>query len=184
MASSKETPRQKMIGMMYLVLTALLALNVSKDILDAFVVVNKGLEKTNVNFSDRNEELYSMFDLAKTVDPVRVTANWKLAQEAKKGSEELCVYIDKLQKQLIAKTEGLEQNVADTIQMANIAGKDKYDTPTNILIGDSEDGSAGASRELKNKLIAYRTQLNSYILPADKEKVKIDINTDDPQHSE
>jgi hypothetical protein len=37
MSGSKETPRQKMIGMMYLVLTALLALNVSKDILDAFI---------------------------------------------------------------------------------------------------------------------------------------------------
>ena len=51
MASAKDTPRQKMIGMMYLVLTALLALNVSKDILDAFIVVNKGLENTNTNFT-------------------------------------------------------------------------------------------------------------------------------------
>jgi gliding motility-associated protein GldM len=184
MASSKETPRQKMIGMMYLVLTALLALNVSKDILDAFIVVNKGLEKTNVNFTDRNMELYSMFDLAKSVDPVRVTPNWKEAQEAKKGSQELCDYIDKLQKQLISKTDGVEPGVADTIQMANIKSKDNYDAPTNILIGDSEDGSAGASRELKNKLIEFRTKLNSFVLPADKGKVKIDINTDDPTNTE
>ena len=41
MAGYKETPRQKMIGMMYLVLTALLALNVSKQMLDAFIVVNE-----------------------------------------------------------------------------------------------------------------------------------------------
>ena len=39
----KETPRQKMIGLMYLVLTALLAMNVSKDILKAFVTVNDNL---------------------------------------------------------------------------------------------------------------------------------------------
>ena len=44
MAGQKETSRQKMIGMMYLVLTALLALNISKDILDAFVIVNQSLE--------------------------------------------------------------------------------------------------------------------------------------------
>ena len=44
MAGGKETPRQKMIGMMYLVLTALLALNVSKEILNAFIIVNTGLE--------------------------------------------------------------------------------------------------------------------------------------------
>lgn len=184
MASAKDTPRQKMIGMMYLVLTCLLALNVSKDILDAFVIVNKGLENTNINFTDNNETLYSMFDLAKSVDPVRVTPNWKKAQDVKKRSQELNDFIDKLQKELIAKTEGLEQSVADTIQMASLENKDDYSIPTNILIGNSEDGSAGASRDLKNRLNEYRAQLNNYILPKDKSKVKIDINTDDPKYSE
>ncbi|MGZ6539425.1 MAG: gliding motility protein GldM, partial [Bacteroidia bacterium] len=126
MASAKDTPRQKMIGMMYLVLTALLALNVSKDILDAFIVVNKGLENTNLNFTGHNEQLYSEFDLAKTVDPKRVTPNWKLAQQIKKQSAELTDYIDKLQKQLIAKTDGVPQLIADTMQMANISSKDNY----------------------------------------------------------
>ena len=48
MAGYKETPRQKMIGMMYLVYTALLAMNVSKDILDAFDTVNTGVQTTNM----------------------------------------------------------------------------------------------------------------------------------------
>lgn len=184
MASAKDTPRQKMIGMMYLVLTCLLALNVSKDILDAFVIVNKGLENTNLNFTDNNETLYSMFDLAKTVDPVRVTPNWKKAQDVRKRSQELNDFIDKLQKELIAKTDGLEQSVADTIQMASIENKDDYNIPTNILIGNSEDGSKGASRDLKNRLNEYRAQLSSYILLKDKSKIKLDINTDDPKFSE
>jgi gliding motility-associated protein GldM len=184
MASAKDSPRQKMIGMMYLVLTALLALNVSKDILDAFIVVNDGLENTNINFTDRNDQLYSEFDLAKTVDPKRVTPNWRLAQQVKKESAELISFIDKLQKQLISKTDGVSQTVADTIQMANIESKDNYDTPTNILIGDSEDGSTGASRQLKTKLIEYRKNLTNYILPIDRKTVKLDINTEDPAHSE
>ncbi len=184
MASAKDTPRQKMIGMMYLVLTALLALNVSKDILDAFIVVNKGLENTNVNFTGHNDQLYSQFDLAKTVDPKRVMPNWKLAQQIKKQSAELTGFINKLQKELIAKTEGVPQLIADTMQMANINGKDKYDVSTNILIGDSEDGSKGASRVLKNKLNEYKTNLTGFILPEDRKNVKIDINTEDPAHSE
>jgi gliding motility-associated protein GldM len=184
MSSGKETPRQKMIGMMYLVLTALLALNVSKDILDAFVVVNKGLENSNENFSYHNENLYAEFDLAKVVDPVRVTPNWKLAQEVKKNSLELTEFIDKLQKKIISQTEGIQQNIADTLQMENIDKKDSYDTPTNILIGDSEDGSAGASHELKSKLINYQTQLTNYVLPEDRKNVKIDLNAEDPEHSE
>ena len=50
-----ETPRQRMISMMYLVLTALLALNVSKEILDSFLVVNEGLIVTNENFDKKAE---------------------------------------------------------------------------------------------------------------------------------
>src|SRR5690606_36812980 len=41
MAGGKETPRQKMIGMMYLVLTALLALNVSSAVLEKFAIINE-----------------------------------------------------------------------------------------------------------------------------------------------
>ena len=47
MAGGNLSPRQKMIGLMYLVLTALLALNVSKEIINAFVTVNDSLEVSN-----------------------------------------------------------------------------------------------------------------------------------------
>lgn len=53
MAGGKETPRQKMIGMMYLVLTALLALNVSKSILDAFVAIEENTQKSAIVQLDR-----------------------------------------------------------------------------------------------------------------------------------
>ncbi len=49
-----ETPRQRMISMMYLVLTALLALNVSVEILNAFVTVNESMEKTNANLDRKS----------------------------------------------------------------------------------------------------------------------------------
>ena len=48
-----ETPRQKMISMMYLVLTAMLALNVSVEILQAFVTVGDNMETTNKLFSSK-----------------------------------------------------------------------------------------------------------------------------------
>jgi gliding motility-associated protein GldM len=184
MASAKDSPRQKMIGMMYLVLTALLALNVTKDILDAFVIVNKGLEKSNLNFTERNEKLYADFDLARTVDPVKVTPNWKKAQEIQKQSAELNSFIDNIQKQLVIETEGVNKNVADTLQMQNIESKDDQTTPTNIMIGNSEDGSAGASGELKKKLNSYRDLLTSYIENKDQARVKVDIQTEDPTNVE
>jgi len=53
MAGGKETPRQKMIGMMYLVLTALLALNVSKQILDAFVAIEDNIQRGSITQLER-----------------------------------------------------------------------------------------------------------------------------------
>lgn len=60
MAGGKETPRQKMIGMMYLVLTALLALNVSKTILDAFVAIEENMQIANINEYTRGQEKYDL----------------------------------------------------------------------------------------------------------------------------
>ena len=58
MALPKE-PRQKMINLMYLVLTALLALNVSSEILNAFKVVDKSLMTSNDNLNTANGTLYN-----------------------------------------------------------------------------------------------------------------------------
>jgi len=60
----KESPRQKMIGMMYLVLTALLAMNVSKDILMTFITVNESLERSNKNFTKSTEKIMEGFQAA------------------------------------------------------------------------------------------------------------------------
>lgn len=71
MAGYKETPRQKMIAMMYLVLTALLALNVSRQIIDAFVLVNESMETTNTNFSKKLENTYEKFKIQYQLNPTR-----------------------------------------------------------------------------------------------------------------
>ncbi len=65
MAGGKETPRQKMIGMMYLVLTAMLALNVSKSILDAFVAIEENMQISNENeFARGNEKKEELREVA------------------------------------------------------------------------------------------------------------------------
>ena len=76
MAHGKETPRQKMIGMMYLVLTAMLALNVSTEVLDAFVLVDNGLSRTTSNYQIKNEKLYTQFGNAYELNKVKV-GPWK-----------------------------------------------------------------------------------------------------------
>ena len=64
-----ETPRQKMIGMMYLVLTAMLALNVSTDILKAFKLVDDSLHSTLETTDGRNQQMMSQFLASRNDNP-------------------------------------------------------------------------------------------------------------------
>ena len=71
MAGGKETPRQKMIGMMYLVLTALLALNVSKQVLEAFAAIEDNTQISNENLYIKGQENLSTLaeDFKTLIDP-------------------------------------------------------------------------------------------------------------------
>ena len=62
MGGGKETPRQKMIGLMYLVLMALLAMNVSKEIINAFVTLNNKIESSISNTETFNEDIIGNLD--------------------------------------------------------------------------------------------------------------------------
>ncbi len=179
MAGGKLSPRQKMISLMYLVLMALLALNVSKDILDAFVLINTSLESTVNNYGEKNDALYADFNAAKQFDPIKVTPFWKKAQIAKEASKELVSYVKEIQSQLIEATEKVTKVEADTLQLQYVNGKDNYDVPTNIMIGQSEDGSAGLARALKDELNSYRAQMLGLFSKEQQKALNIDLETDD-----
>src|SRR5437868_2855123 len=108
MAQGKLTPRQKMINMMYLVLTALLALNVSKEIINAFVTVNESLEVSKTNIVNKNKATYDAFALAMQNDAKKFGSVNEKAQSAKKLSDGLVNYIEDLKNNLIRNTEELK----------------------------------------------------------------------------
>ena len=79
MGGGKETPRQKMIGMMYLVLTALLAMNVSKQVLKGYVTVNESIERSRKNLDDNNKRVTEAFQQAiggNPGSPTPLGASW------------------------------------------------------------------------------------------------------------
>lgn len=178
MAGGKTTPRQKMVGMMYLVLTALLALNVSKDILEAFEVVNDGLEVSIESFEQKNGALYGAFDMAMLVNETRAKPYYDRALQARELADNMAVYLDSLQSMVIATTEGVPGQTADTLQMANFKAKDNYDVPTNLMIGDSEDGSAGASGALKQAIVDYKAQLVTLLDEEDREGARLGLEVE------
>src|ERR1700741_2343175 len=121
----KESPRQKMIGMMYLVLTALLAMNVSKDILKAFVTVNDNLERTNMNFNKNTENIMKAFAEAKASNPSAIPY-YEKSVESLKITKELFDHIEKLKHYVIDETEK-NGGAKDTTRLRYTDKKDNYD---------------------------------------------------------
>jgi gliding motility-associated protein GldM len=180
MAGYKETPRQKMIAMMYLVLTALLALNVSVEILNAFLVVNDSMETTNQVFATKTEGLYRQFETQYTQSPDKVGPFWNKAKEVKKLSGEMKDYIVNMKYDMIAFSERIPVAEAKSKSLRELKGKDKYDQTTSYFIGSSEDGSRGKSRELKNRIIKYKQDLINLVDPNRRSMIKLGLDIDGP----
>jgi len=149
--SLPKEPRQKMINMMYLVLTALLALNVSAEILNAFKVVDKSLQNSSTNLSAANETLYaSLLDKLndpKTADDAKI---WQpKADIAKKLSADMSSYIEGLKLEL--KKEADLQIIKDK-DGNNVEDfrEDNLDAATRLF------DTKGRGKELEAKLLAYK----------------------------
>ena len=172
-----ETPRQRMIGMMYLVLTAMLALNVSKDILDAFVVVDETLVKTNENFERKVEATYAQFAAANISQPAKAGPYYKKALEVKDLSKKMVEYIYQVRAELISKAEGKTIDEVKDFSVKQIEAKDNKDIPHNYFLVKEKKGE-----ELRIKIEEFRTKLLSFVKAdkkADFEK-KIGLDTKGP----
>ena len=187
MSGGKETPRQKMIGMMYLVLTALLALNVSKEILQAFVIVEDGLNTTNSNFDSKNAVLYSKFEKAMADNPTKTKPFYDKSLIVKKRSAEICKMVDELKSELYMHVEGLESKArADTFHLTEANAKDNFDIPTHYMLGaDPEKPGADAHiMPLKEALIKYKKDLIEAVPVKERGNLKLGLKVDDVKNSE
>jgi len=163
---------------MYLVLTALLALNVSKQMLDAFIVVNETMENTNTNFNRKLDNTIAKFRIQYQMNPNKVGPYWERAEKARKFSEGLANYIDSCKYVVISKTEKIPFQTAKTTALADCDKKENYDMPTHFFIGSSQDGSGGEARVLKNRIEAYKKQMVSLLDPKYQGTMKLGLVTE------
>jgi gliding motility-associated protein GldM len=197
MAGGKETPRQKMIGMMYLVLTALLALNVSKQILKGFITVNESMETTIENLDENNKRVIEGFKAAADNNPA-AKPYYEKALEAKKYIEDAVKYFEETKFEVIKKTDQVP-NVDKNYELSLDKGKiDDYDTPTGLLIGSDPskmiegEHSAKALRKklegLVDKLLKLVDEMQqnpkTKFLKEDYEQIKKKIENLKPKDSD
>lgn len=170
MAAYKETPRQKMIAMMYLVLTALLALNVSKEILDAFLVVNESMVATNEKFKDKIDDTYSEFEKQYNLNQAKVGEFWEKAQKAKHYTDSFVSYLDSIKYVVIALSDDITIAEAKKTPLGQIKKKDNFDKPTHFFIGS--ELKKGEAFQINKKLNEYRENMLSLV----NERVRKDFN--------
>ena len=195
MAGYKETPRQKMIAMMYLVLTALLALNVSKQILDAFLVVNESIITTKEIVHNKMVTVYDQFGKQHSLNPAKVGENYDKAKIAREYSKELIGYIDNLMFNMIAFCEREDsittlnefytvEEVRDMmnpqktvkkydLNLYSVPSKDKFDRTTTYFI------TQGRANTLKEKIDEYRVKMEELIPEEYRHRINMGLKTDE-----
>ena len=184
MAHDKLSPRQKMIGMMYLVLTAMLALNVSKEAVEAFKKVDKGLTLTVANYAIKNNLIYSEFARAAAENPTKAGKYKTAADLVKERSDEAFNFIQDLKIEIITKTEkGIDPEKpavqGNEVLIENVKRFDDTNVPSQVLIGANENGKAYS---LKNVINEYRDFLITTLEgnnPTAEEALRKSLDTED-----
>jgi gliding motility-associated protein GldM len=164
MASCKETPRQKMIGMMYLVLTALLALNVSDQVLKGFITVDEGIGKSNIIIAQNNQQIEEAFKLYVEKGNEEARPYYDKCVQSRIKIERMITYIDSMKFNLISKTQ--KTTKPDTSQIRHMIKLDDFDTPTYLFLGDDETNPTKtpySAHDLRENLTGLGTDLNKMI---------------------
>ncbi len=168
-----ETPRQKMIGMMYLMLTAMLALNVSGDLLNAFILVDKSIKSSCKTVEEKNKILYYNFEQANAQNPKRVNDKYQAALQVKAHADSLYNKIYGYKKLMILKADGPEFTPDSFLSTSN------QDIAAQVMMVES---GGDRSKDLKKSIEEYRDFLISVVEGDEgmKRNVESMLSTQDP----
>jgi len=155
-----ETPRQKMISMMYLVLTAMLALNVSAQILNGYSLVDKSM-RTNTGINDGKVENYkSQFNALLHSDSIKANRMKAKVDSVISESDALCDYIDELKLNIIKK---VTQDPNATLDAVDDEGFNAGDLNIVHQVGlvEKVEGNKTNGQILKEHVERYREFLKN-----------------------
>lgn len=169
MAGGKETPRQKMIGILYLVLLGLVALNVSDSILEAFKNLTDSLNTSTQNVQSGVDATYASFEATKLKDePERAKPIYDKAKQASAHLTELNTYVDGLQKLLIAEGGGINEATGD------ITARNNQDISPRLMINQ------GRADTLKKRINDTREKLLGLLDEKERQGINFSLNAVDP----
>ena len=122
------SPRQKMINLMYVVLMAMLALNVSSEVLNGFSLVDESLTRSTANASQTNEAIYADFDEQMKANPKKVKEWYDKAQHVRKMSDSLYNFAEELKEAIVRQSDGKDADVH------NIHNREDLEAASSVML--------------------------------------------------
>ena len=166
------SPRQRMINLMYIVLMAMLALNVSSDVLKGFSLVGESLNRTTANAMKENQTLYENFAEQLKQNPTKVRPWYDKAMAVKQMSDSLYDFAEQLRWALAREVDGRDGNPD------NLENKEDLNASNVVMLSRY----SGKGQLLHDKIVAYREAMMSYISdPREKAIIASNLSTDVPR---
>ena len=150
-----------MINLMYLVLLAMLALNVSTDVLEGFSLVADGLKKSTENASKMNLGIYSTFEEQMKSNPAKVKEWYEKAQYVRGMSDSLYNLAEELKEAIVRKSDGKDADIND------IRNREDLEASTQVMLAPG----TGRGKELYNAINSYRERILKMVTDKDKREL-------------
>ena len=154
------SPRQRMINLMYIVLTAMLALNVSSDVLDGFVQVHSGLARTNATYAHRNDAVYAQLATFAKDNPGKGKPWLDKAYAVRQRAAALYNELDSLKQLVVVQADGKDGDVN------NINRRDDLESAAAVLLNPT----TRRGEKLRLNIDDFRTYIGAYIADEAKRK--------------
>ena len=160
-----------MINLMYVVLMAMLALNVSSDVLNGFSLVSESLNRTTQNANLVNQGIYATFDQQMQANPAKVKEWYDKAQYVRGISDSLYNLAEELKEAIVKKSDGKDGRVD------SIKNREDLEASTQVMLAPV----TGRGEELLNAINSYRERVVKMVTDDDKKSIISDnLNTDVP----
>ena len=157
-------PRQKMINLMYVVLMAMLALNVSNEVLNGFSLVNDSLNRSTANSVKGNQTIYDDFAAQRKTNPQKVKEWFDKAQAVKQMSDSLYNFAQNLKIAIVKEADGEDGD------LANIKAKDDLEAASHVMLAPG----TGQGGKLYKTINAYRDNILKMLPEGDQRTIIAD----------
>ncbi len=166
------SPRQKMINLMYVVLMAMLALNISNEVLDGFSIVEESLKRTTANSSKENLAMMTNLSEQMEANPAKVREWYEKAKAVKEMSDSLYNFAQSLKEAIVKEADGKDGD------LANIVNKEDLEAATQVMLAPGK----GKGKMLFQAINSYRERILQQVTdPHQKEIIASNLSTEIPK---